>query len=90
MAIRVPVFLILTVLLVRRYSRQNAASDLDLHCLPRSQNRDARLIWVNVSLHIRAISTESLLSANKNSTQRKRHTREVDEKVMIRNRHDLL
>ena len=24
-------------------------SDLGLHCLPRSQKRDARLIWVNVN-----------------------------------------
>ena len=26
---------------------RSAVSDLDLHCLPRSQERDARLIWVN-------------------------------------------
>ena len=25
----------------------NVASDLGLHCLPRSQKRDFRLIWVN-------------------------------------------
>ena len=27
---------------------RSAASDLDLHCLPRSQKRDGRLIWVNI------------------------------------------
>ena len=26
---------------------RSAASDLGLHCLPMSQKRDARLIWVN-------------------------------------------
>ena len=26
---------------------QNAASDLDLHCLPISHKKDARLKWVN-------------------------------------------
>ena len=28
----------------------SAASDLDLHCLPMSHKKDARLIWVNMSL----------------------------------------
>ena len=27
---------------------RSAASDLGLHCLPRSQERDARLIWVTL------------------------------------------
>ena len=30
---------------------QNAASDLGLHCLPRSQKWDARLIWVKSTRH---------------------------------------
>ena len=30
----------------------SAASDLGLHCLPRSQKRHARLIWVELILHI--------------------------------------
>ena len=29
------------------HTRRSAASDLGLHCLPRFQERDARLIWVN-------------------------------------------
>ena len=28
---------------------RSAASDLGLHCLPRSQKRDARLIWLKCS-----------------------------------------
>ena len=31
-------------------NQHSAASDLGLHCLPRSQKRDARLIWVNCSV----------------------------------------
>ena len=32
------------------YTPHSAASDLGLHCLPRSLKRDARLIWVNSHL----------------------------------------
>ena len=30
----------------------SAASDLDQHCLPKSQNWDARLMWVKVTSDI--------------------------------------
>ena len=37
----------------RNFSKQTAASDLVLHCLPISQKKDAWLIWVNsYSVHV--------------------------------------
>ena len=41
---------------------RSAASDLGLHCLPRSPKRDARLIWVNIAGHMSRLSCFQMIS----------------------------
>ena len=42
---------------------RSAASDLGLHCLPRSQKWEARLIWVKINITLKSKQRDVILDS---------------------------